>query len=373
MSGKDKDEFAAELAERLANVVLASKMRIVELDSAGRFASDELTSVQSTIAFTGDIVAQLIADWSVEKGRPSSHDHPLYEGPDMIRFKIRTKPRELNEAELAEKAKRSERFDWTRSDFSTPPPETIGFVDLLRQTVWMDSETKLVDMTPGERLRWRKALMGLARKIHTAAAIRLAGCPDDGVVDRFHDLNPKEWLAGEPLVQRLDELIKADEKRPCGHRWGGYDGTVDEEQIQDTCSLSGDYRHQCNRKQHHGKQHRCMFCQIEQGRTAQDTPPPADTSIADLLEQDVWWVTRKGEVLKLDDMEPSHRAHTLAYLQRNADSIMGRAVGRYITEDAPDQVKVAFAKTSYADMLADTPLVKRLTVLVSGDVQDGAS
>lgn len=371
MSGKDKDEFRRELTFALLTYLRANDLVFAKRDLDGHavsgFAEDEDAATDALVERTRVIVENLTADWSVDKGSPSSHDHPLYDGPEMVRFKIRTKPRELNAAELAEKAKWSAHFDWTRSDFSTPPPETIGFVDLLRQTVWFNSTTKLDDMAPGERLRTRKFLLANAGKMHRAAAIRLAGCPDDGVVERFLDEDPKQWLAGEPLMKRLDELIELDGKRPCGHRWGDQEGVGDE-----PCSMSGDYRHQCDRRRSHKKPHRCLFCQVEQGRTIQDTPPSADTSIADLLDQNVWWVTRKGEVLKLVDMKPSHRAHTLAYLQRNADQIMHNAVGRYMTEDAPDQVKVAFLKTSYADMLADTQLVQRLTVLVSGDIQDGA-
>lgn len=309
---------------------------------------------------TAGILGAITEDWSVEKGRPSGCDHPLYEGPDMVRFKIRTKPRELNDAEKAKKQAISDHYAWIhRSDHSTHPPETVSFVDLLRQTVWFDSKTKLADMTPGERLRARKFLLANAGKMHRAAVIRYAGCPDDGVMERFLDEDPKTWLAGEPLVKRLNELIKADEKRPCEFRWDS-----DPERLPD-------HTHQCGRKHRHRKPHRCGLCHAQQDRTIEDTPPPADAKMSDLLEQNVWWVTRKGEQIKLADMEPSHRANTLAYLKRNARKVVDAAYSVYVA-DAPDEVQRAFEQGDPWVTLAESPLVSRLLALVDGDAKDGA-
>lgn len=366
MGSKHKEELTAELQRALVAHLCENSLVIARHDDKGDFVETQRGAESLLLERAGGVVAKLMADWSVEKGSPSSHDHPLYDGPDMVRFKIRTKPRELNEAELAEKAARSAHYDWIwGKDHSTPPPESVQFIDLLRQTVWFDSKTKLADMTPGERLRSRKFLLANAGKIHHVAAIRFAGCPDDGLVEQFLDEDPKQWIAGEPLFQQLEELIKLDEKRPCDFRWGDQEGVGDE-----PCAMSGDYRHQCGRKRDHKKPHRCRVCQNERGRTVQDTPPPADAKMSDLLDQNVWWVTRKGEQIKLDDMEPSHRANTLAYLQRNARKIVDGAYGGYMA-DAPEHVQRAFEQGDPWVTLSESPLVSRLSVLVSGDIQDG--
>lgn len=44
--------------------------------------------------------------------------------------------------------------------------------------------------------------------------------------------------------------------------------------------------------------------------------PYAFHPILDRLENDREWVTGDGRTLKLEDMEPSHRANTLAWLER---------------------------------------------------------
>jgi hypothetical protein len=365
-----KEEFQRDLRFALTQHLRANDLVLAKRDLDGTalsgFDETEDTAIEALTERVDSIVAALTADWSVEKGSPSSHDHPLYEGPDMVRFKIRTKPRELNEAELAEKTERSARYGWIRSDLSTPPPQGVPFSELLRQTIWWDHTTKIDDLAPGERLRNRKFLLANAGKMHRAAAIQLAGCPDDGVVEHFLDEDPKQWLRGEPLFKRLEELIELDEKRPCGFRWGAPVDYVDEDQIEDSCSMSGDYRHQCGRKHSHKKPHRCLLCQVERDRTSEDTPLAADTKLADVLEQNVWWVTRDGKVLKLVDMEPSHRKHTLAYLKRNATQIADNLVAPYL-HDAPDHVVNAAQHLDGWEYLTELPLVKRLAELVAAD------
>lgn len=360
MSKTHKEEFAAELAERIATRLREGGLRLGCYDSAGNFSWWAKHTPE-------DIAAWLIDGWSVDKGRPSSCDHPLYEGPDMVRFKIRTPARELNDAEKAAAQAVTDRYRWVHGhDQSSPPPESVTFVELLRQQVWWDHGTKLADLTPGERLRAMKALESVATKLHRASAFRFAGCPDEGLVEQFLDEDPAEWLKTEPLVQKLAELIKADGKRPCLFRWGGPVDHVDEDQVEDTCSMAGDYRHQCNRKHDHRKPHRCMLCRAEQSRTPLDTPPSADTKLSDLLDQGIWWVTKKGEQIKLVDMEPSHRANSLAYLKRNADRLVSQAYGGYMA-DAPDFVQSAFERADSWATLSETPLVKNLALLVAQD------
>lgn len=371
MGKTHKEEFQHELKLALLALLSEGNAVIALRDLNGdAFAEDEQAATAVLMKRIESIVENLTADWNVNKGAPSGTEHPLYDGPDLVHFTISTPARELNDAEKAAKQKSFDRWRWIHGDdHSTPPPADVSVFDLLRQKVWWDNERKLTDLTPGLRLRALKYFKANAEQMRNLAPIRYVSCPDDGVFEGFMDGDAWEtFLSGEPQVVELLRLIELDRKRPCGFCWGDREGVGDE-----PCLMSGDHRHHCGRKHSHGKPHSCSFCRAKRDRTAEDTPPPADSKLSDLLDQSVWWVTRKGEVLKLVDMEPSHRAHALAYLKRNADQIMHNVVGRYMTEDAPDDVKVAFMKTSYADMLADTPLVKWLTVLVSGDVQDGAS
>ena len=99
----------------------------------------------------------------------------------------------------------------------------------------------------------------------------------------------------------------------------------------------------------------------------------------DIIEQDEIWITRDGRVLRLEDMEPSHRRNTLRMLERRADSYNILAFRRYfmfplgggpsgdMANDAFDQAMDEFIEEHPRDWLSKQPLVRRLRALVEDD------
>lgn len=99
----------------------------------------------------------------------------------------------------------------------------------------------------------------------------------------------------------------------------------------------------------------------------------------DIIEQDEIWITRDGRVLRLEDMEPSHRKNTLRMLERRAYSLNTLAFTRYfvsplgggpsgdMANDAFDRTMNEFIEEHPRDWLRKQPLVRRLKALVDDD------
>lgn len=99
-------------------------------------------------------------------------------------------------------------------------------------------------------------------------------------------------------------------------------------------------------------------------------------SVLDLLDQDKIWVTREGQTLTLEEMEPSHRRNTLALLRRKAFSLNLLYFTRYFGGYGPsgEMAQLAFdhAADEFIDQnpkewLEEQPLVRRLAALVDAD------
>lgn len=106
------------------------------------------------------------------------------------------------------------------------------------------------------------------------------------------------------------------------------------------------------------------------------TPPPVGVRLGDLLRQSGWWITKDRQVLRLEDMAPTHRANTLAMLRRGAVKIHESETWRWMTGAPDDVVDSAIAETSGTPeerqarawkWLRKQPLVKRLRELVKAD------
>lgn len=107
-------------------------------------------------------------------------------------------------------------------------------------------------------------------------------------------------------------------------------------------------------------------------------PPPTGVDILAMLKQRVWWRPKDSEPARLVDLAPSHRAHLLAFLRRNAahykdasewgliNSIDGSHHGD-VAGDALDSMVDELMGTSPQDWIEQRPLVKRLRKLVKND------
>lgn len=97
----------------------------------------------------------------------------------------------------------------------------------------------------------------------------------------------------------------------------------------------------------------------------------------DWLHQDETWRTESGEILRLEDMTPSHRANALRWLRRRAAALelydglamFGSPLGAPRGDAACDAVDALMAErcSDPAGWLESTPLVKRLAALVAED------
>lgn len=107
------------------------------------------------------------------------------------------------------------------------------------------------------------------------------------------------------------------------------------------------------------------------------TPPPVDLSRGDLIRQATWWITKDKQVIRLEDMAPTHRANTLALLRRNATGFRDAEMWRWMTDDMPDDVSgslmaemsdgVEVRQKRAWKWLKRKPLVGRLRELVKAD------
>lgn len=106
------------------------------------------------------------------------------------------------------------------------------------------------------------------------------------------------------------------------------------------------------------------------------TPPPVDLRRGDLIEQSTWWITKDKQVLRLEDMAPTHRANTLALLRRGAVKLHESETWRWMTNAPDDVLDSAIAETTGTPeerqarawkWLKKRPLVKRLRELVKAD------
>lgn len=101
-------------------------------------------------------------------------------------------------------------------------------------------------------------------------------------------------------------------------------------------------------------------------------------SALDLLDQDKIWVTREGEQMQLEDMEPSHRRRTLAFLARRMHGLHEHLVRFYLTVPGPTaEIASHMFEREFSEFMnkpvetwfAEQPLVRRLTELVNADAQ----
>lgn len=99
-------------------------------------------------------------------------------------------------------------------------------------------------------------------------------------------------------------------------------------------------------------------------------------STLDLLEQDKIWVTREGQTLTLEEMEPRHRRNTLALLRRKALGLNLRYFMRYFGGPGPsgdmgsllyEQAADEFINQKVDEWIEEQPLVRRLAALVDAD------
>lgn len=100
-------------------------------------------------------------------------------------------------------------------------------------------------------------------------------------------------------------------------------------------------------------------------------------SVIDLLEQDKIWITREGQMLTLEEMEPRHRRNTLALLRRSALGLNFRYFMRYFGGPGPngdmgsllyERAADEFIDQKVDEWIEEQPLVRRLQVLV---IEDG--
>lgn len=166
-----------------------------------------------------EMVDKFTAEWRVTKGSPTSHEHPLYDGPEMVRLAITTKPRELNAEELAERERWLARSTWKYSenkDEAEPPTDT-NVLDLLDQRTWWITKDRQVmqvdDMAPSHRANTLGLLRRGANTLHLAYGMQgvFSNAPDE-VTNELAEGNPAEWLEEQPLVKRLRKLVKRDLK-----------------------------------------------------------------------------------------------------------------------------------------------------------------
>lgn len=113
----------------------------------------------------------------------------------------------------------------------------------------------------------------------------------------------------------------------------------------------------------------------------QSEPPPEGVGLLGLLDQRVWWRPKDAEPLRLEEMEPSHRAHLLAFLRRNAAryksaewSFLSSTGGHHgdMAGDMLDSIMDELLETKPQNWIEQQPLVKRLRKLVEKDRKNQA-
>lgn len=197
-------EFRAELAAALTKA----------LDEAGALVKAGPDASPNPIF---DAVAMATSDWSVSKGAPKSHEDPLYEGPDMVRFKIYTRPRELNADELAERDRRLARSQWKHgaNAHEGAPPEGTSMYDLLEQSEWWvtrdGQKLRLKDMAPSHRTNTLALLRRNVIYLHlTHVSSPIFNDAPDSVINELTEEDSAAWLEKQPLIRRLRNMVEAD-------------------------------------------------------------------------------------------------------------------------------------------------------------------
>lgn len=107
-------------------------------------------------------------------------------------------------------------------------------------------------------------------------------------------------------------------------------------------------------------------------RGDQESPPPDGTAIGTLLNYEVWWLTKDKRVIRIAEMEPSHRANLLRLMLRNADAWKEVELHRFLAQGAPDDVTSSAEYLTGKNWLAEKPLFQALRKLVLID-QVGAN
>jgi hypothetical protein len=201
------EEFRAELATALSKA----------LDEAGvNVTSSDLDT--TSFGAILNAVTTVTWDWGVSKGAPKSHDHPEYEGPDMVRFEVCTKARELNADEAAERERRMARSQWKHgaNAHEGEPPDGIGALDLLEQSEWWvtkdGQKLRLKDMAPSHRANTLALLRRGAFTLHLAhVSSPIFNDAPDSVTNELVAEDSAEWLEKQPLIRRLRNMVKADQ------------------------------------------------------------------------------------------------------------------------------------------------------------------
>jgi hypothetical protein len=106
-------------------------------------------------------------------------------------------------------------------------------------------------------------------------------------------------------------------------------------------------------------------------------PPPPGVGFGQLREQREWWVTKGGAVLRIAEMDLSHRRNLLAYLERAADTLKMNAEWALVSSfpgdpsdgvaDALDSIQGEMERTTSIDWLNQQPLVKALRKSIKVD------
>lgn len=179
------------------------------------------------------LIAQAIeraSGWHVETKEVNLNrlDDPEYKPGIQTTLTIR---RDLTEEEKAEREARAERRRqvaiWEDDPAAGPPPEGVGFLELLEQDVWWKPRSeppiRIEDMSPSHRRRLLAYLERNADRMKFGEETYLLLSVPHDISDTAGDmLNQEistmahtpaiEWLAEKPLVARLREMVARDDK-----------------------------------------------------------------------------------------------------------------------------------------------------------------
>jgi hypothetical protein len=105
----------------------------------------------------------------------------------------------------------------------------------------------------------------------------------------------------------------------------------------------------------------------------EDGPPPKRVGAIQLLEQDVWWITKDKRAVRIEEMSESHVNNLYAFLLRRADMLKQRYEFNLIRGpqpsgdaacDAFDTGMSELFEQSASEWLLEQPLMKKLGQLV---------
>lgn len=93
-----------------------------------------------------------------------------------------------------------------------------------------------------------------------------------------------------------------------------------------------------------------------------------------LFQQDVWWRTRDGRWLRIEEMAPSHRDNLIRYLRRTADrwnlscwfDVMSVPSPEHPSDGVALALEELFRDLERDDWLERTPLMKKLVTYERG-------